>query len=253
MITIIHEWCLILRTWKNKSLKRFSSNRAKLQPDSWEATQDHILFIVTLPKLSSFTSLAFIYTNHCFLLPHLRRHLVCVWGESSYSIAGGYYVLKCITVTKEGCSFSLLMLIAIAMKKKSTFSLRGWGKALYCSGEWQLSFSRTNKRHDRLMEGEICLDWKFISHLVLSLTLLSITSCWIFFLRNVCPFFKYLQNWTYNMLAWKNQKTSRDTRRRASAALKPWWCGEELPSGSVCSWKVGPSIPRVTLWESNSC
>lgn len=44
-----------------------------------------------------------------------------------------------------------------------SFSLRGWGKALYCSGEPQLSFSSTEKRHERLMEGENCWDWKFIS------------------------------------------------------------------------------------------
>lgn len=61
-----------------------------------------------------------------------------------------------------------------------------------------------------------------------------------------------MQNWRYNMLAWKNLKTSRDTRRRVSAALNPWWYEEELHSESVCSWKVGPLIPRRTLWESNS-
>lgn len=129
-----------------------------------------------------------------------------------------------------------------------SFSLRGWGKALYCSGERQLSFSSTEKRHERLMEGENCWDWKCISFIFV----------FYFALNNFMldillkMFFFYMQNWRYNMLAWKNLKTSGDTRRRASAALKPWWYEEELHSGSVCSWKDGPSIPRRTLWDSNS-
>lgn len=146
------------------------------------------------------------------------------------------------------------MLIAIATTKKKPIYFLSAGVGQSFILQWRMTVvilkdkqetRQTNGRWD-LLGLKIHFSFSFVFNFALNNFMLDIL------FKKCLSFFKYLQNWTYNMLAWKNQKTSRDTRRRASAALKPWWCGEELPSGSLCSWKVGPSIPRVTLWESNS-